>query len=184
MTDQTLDLCPPDELESLTRALAAGGVSEVDAVLARYPGDPRLHFLRGSVLAGERRYGEGRAAMRLAIELAPGFAIARFQLGFLEFTSGETELAGQTWAPLAELPEGDALRLFSEGLMRLPADDAEGAIIRLREGMAANTQNPPLNRDMQMLIDELNRPRLDPTDGEPVSETQMLLRQFGSGTAH
>lgn len=184
MTDPTLDLCPTDEIEALTRALSAGGgVAEVDAVVGRYPGDPRLHFLRGSVLAGERRYGEGRAAVRHAVELAPGFTIARFQLGFLEFTSGEADLAAQTWAPLAELPAGDALRLFAEGLMRLPADDVEGAVTRLREGMAANTENPPLNRDMQLLIDELSRPPTAPTDAEPVSETQMLLRQFGSGTA-
>ena len=186
MTDPTLDLCPTDEIEALTRVLSAGGgVADVDAVVGRYPGDPRLHFLRGSVLAGERRYGEGRAAIRHPVELAPGFTIARFQLGFLEFTSGEPDLAAQTWAPLAELPAGDALRLFSEGLMRLPADDVEGAVIRLREGMAANAENPPLNRDMQMLIDELTRPPADPAkaEPEPVSETQMLLRQFG-GTKH
>jgi hypothetical protein len=181
MTDQAETLCPQDELLGLTQALSTGGgVAEIDAVVARYPGDPRLHFLRGSVLAGERRYGEGRAAIRHAVELAPGFTIARFQLGFLEFTSGEAELAAQTWAPLAELPAGDALRLFSEGLMRLPADDVEGAVARLREGMQVNTDNPPLNRDMQMLIDELTRPPADPAEAEPVSETQMLLRQFGT----
>lgn len=192
MTDPTTtDLCPPQMMEDLILLLSSGeGLPRVDAVLAAYPNDPRLHFLRGSVLAEDRRYLEGRAAIRHAIELAPDFAVARFQLGFLEFTSGEAELAAQTWAPLAALPASNAFRLFSEGLMRLPADDVEGAVIRLREGIHANAENSVLNRDILMLIEKLGELPTGPQSGasateeEPLSETQMLLRQFGSGTSH
>lgn len=186
----TPTLYPQDKLDALLQALSgAAGVEAIDAALVEAPGDPRLHFLRGSVLAGDRRYDEARIAITRAVDMAPDFAIARFQLGFLEFTSGEAGRAGQTWAPLQALPQDDALRLFATGLMRLPADDIEGAVAALRLGIAANTQNPPLNRDMQMLIDELlsdapppggDKAAAPEAQDEPATATQMLLRQFGT----
>ena len=182
---ETDALYPQDKLEALVQALSAGDdVRPIDAALGDCPMDPRLHFLRGSVLAGGRRYPEAREAMARAVDLAPDYVIARFQLGFLEFTSGEAALAGATWAPLQALPVEHALRQFAEGLMRLPADDIDGAISRLQRGIEANDEVPPLNRDMQLLIDELLKSRSPSPDDEPTSETQMLLRQLGTGTQH
>jgi tetratricopeptide (TPR) repeat protein len=184
MTSEATDLYPQDALEALLQGLSGGdGVGAVDDALALHPADPRLHFLRGSVLAGERRYPEAREAIARAVELAPDYAIARFQLGFLEFTSGEPGVAAQTWAPLQALPTGHALRLFASGLMRLPEDDVDGAVDLLRRGIEANDETPPLNRDMQMLIDELARSQA-PDDPEPTSETDLLLRQLGVGGRH
>ena len=86
------------------RADAGGrGLAATDAALADYPADPRLLFLRGSLLAGLQRYDEARAAIAGAVELAPEFAIARFQLGFLQLTSGAAREAETTWAPLRRL---------------------------------------------------------------------------------
>lgn len=182
---ETVDLYPQDQLEALVQSLAdTDGVEAIDAALETSPGDPRLHFLKGSVLAGARRYPEARQAMGRAVDLAPEYAIARFQLGFLEFTSGEAEPAARTWAPLEALPEGHALRQFAGGLMRLLADDIDGAVERLRAGIAANDEILALNRDMQLLIDELLRAGAPSQDDEPTSETQMLLRQLGAGTKH
>ena len=184
MTSQATALYPQDDLDALVRGLANGeGVESVEAALSSCPADPRLHFLHGSVLAGDRRYPEARAAIGCAVELAPDYAIARFQLGFLEFTSGEPDLANRTWEPLATLPTDHALRRFADGLMRLPADDIEGAVALLRQGIEANDENPALNRDMQMLIDELLRTQPPSPAEEPMSETQLLLRQLG-GTRH
>ncbi len=181
MTNPAFQACPQSDLEALVGQLAQGaGPEAVEALLRLHPADPRLLFLHGSTLAGERRYPEARAAIARAVEAAPEFWIARFQLGFLEFTSGEPTLAGETWGPLATRPEGDALRLFAEGLMRLPLDDTAGAIDLIRRGMAANTENPALNNDMQLLVDELTRAG-GPGDPEPTSETDLLLRQLGHG---
>lgn len=183
-TSQAPALYPQDQMEELLEALSSGGGADViDAALAACPEDPRLHFLRGSVLAGERRYDEARQAMGHAVELAPDYAIARFQLGFLQFTSGNVVEAAQAWDGLQSLPSEHALRLFAEGLMRLPADDVQGAVALLRKGIDANGENPALNRDMQMLIDELLRAGETPPEDEPTSETQLLLRQLG-GTRH
>ncbi|HYC68859.1 hypothetical protein [Brevundimonas sp.] len=181
MTTQASQVCPQPELEALVGQLAEGaGTDAIEKALHLYPTDPRLLFLYGSTLAGDRRYPEARIAMGQAVEAAPEFWIARFQLGFLEYTSGEPDLAGLTWAPLTGRPADDALRLFAEGLMRLPLEDTPGAISLIRRGIATNIENPALNRDMQLLIDELDRSA--PPDPEPTSETDLLLRQLGQGS--
>lgn len=184
MTDQFPRACPDDALQALVQTLENGAGSEAVEALARtYPTDPRLLFLYGSVLAGERRYADARQVIAQAVHIAPGYDIARFQLGFLEFTSGEVDLADRTWAPLKDRPDADPLKAFAAGLMRLPVDDVSGAVERLRTGIASNTDHPALNRDMQMLIDELS-PRPTPDAAPPTSETDLLLRQLGRTTRH
>lgn len=183
--DEATALCPQADMDALIQALSSGAdVEPVDAVLRRYPADPRVHFLRGSVLAGGRRYPEAREAMARAVELAPKYIIARFQLGFLEFTSGDPHSAAQTWRRLQTLPTDHALRLFSEGLMRLPEDDIDGAVSALRRGIETNEENPVLNRDMQLLIDELLKSQVPLPKDEPVSETHLLLRWLRTGSRH
>lgn len=185
----TPNLLSQSEMDALAARLAnGGGVDLVDHALNTHPDDPRLHFLRGSVLAGERDYARARAAIAHAIQLAPDYDIARFQLGFLEFTSGEPSLAAQTWEPLLSQPEDNPLRLFAEGLMCLPRDDVAGALAKLRMGISLNSTFAPLKRDMQLLIDQLST--LEPgtgegtTEAEATSETDFLLRQFGPTTRH
>lgn len=182
-SDTTTTLYSQADMEALIRALQDGAdVGPIDAALKACPADPRLHFLRGSVLAATRLYPEARAAMAAAVELAPDYLIARFQLGFLEFTSGYAGTAATTWQPLQTLQADHALRRFAEGLMRLLGDDINGAVAGLRLGIEANDENPSLNRDMQLLIDELLKTRSP--DDEPTSQTQLLLRQLGSGARH
>lgn len=182
-------LLPQTDMDTLAIRLAdGGGVDLVDQALQTHPDDPRLHFLRGSVLAGDKAYGEARTAVGHAVRLAPDYDIARFQLGFLEFTSGELSAAAQTWKPLLSGPQGDPLRLFAEGLLCLPGDDIVGALARLGAGIAANGAYPPLNRDIELLIDQLSALEANTTQAgpepEPTSETDFLLRQFGPTTHH
>lgn len=184
--------------ESLAGVLASLGrpdgddLGAIDALLTRFPTDPRLHFLKGSVLAGLGRAIEAHQALSYAVSLAPDFAIARFQLGFFELTSGEPDRARATWLPLASLPDDHHLRLFVTGLEALIEDRFADAIAWLERGMAVNSENPPLNRDMQMLIDECRRlagtaaPTADAAAAttadplpEPASATSFVLGQFG-----
>ncbi|RZA18364.1 MAG: hypothetical protein EOP02_20240, partial [Proteobacteria bacterium] len=58
----------------------ADDLAAVDRLAARYPADPRLHFMRGSILAGRKKPIEAHAALSRAVELAPDFHIARYQL--------------------------------------------------------------------------------------------------------
>ncbi|MCF7643618.1 hypothetical protein IMW66_16070, partial [Acinetobacter johnsonii] len=63
------------------------------------------------------------------------------------------------------------------------------AIRELTEGIAANEENPPLNHDMRLIIDECSRLAGDgaapakPAD-EEASATSFLLDQLGRGTTH
>lgn len=174
--------CPPDQISDLLAYMQGGGADaerRVSSLIESYPGDGRLHFLRGSMLASAKRYEEAREAMRTAVGLAPYFWIARFQLGLLELTSGLPADAVQTLTPLGDLAVENPLRLFAEGLAALIQDDFSGAIGKLRHGIGLNTENPPLNKDMQMLIERIEAAASDPPGQEPVSATQLLLQSLG-----
>jgi len=169
-------LCDDETLHALMAAMAEGDGSEmrqIDRLLADYPEDPRLHFLRGSVLASIGRPIEALPALRRAVELAPEFAIARFQLGFFQLTSGEAAEALSTWGPLALLPENHYLRKFVAGLTHLIRDEFTEALLHLREGVALNLENPPLNRDIGMIIAQV----------ETLSQEAAPIEAAGAGTA-
>jgi tetratricopeptide (TPR) repeat protein len=168
-------------LQELMTAIAADNGDEialVDRALADFPDDPRLHFLRGSLLAGIGRPIEALSALKAAVELAPDFAIARFQLGFFQLTSGEAADALSTWGPLALLPEGHYLRSFVAGLTYLIRDEFVPATEQLRLGIVANEENLPLNRDMQLIIDRISDLAAGNAGDDTMSATSLLLGQF------
>jgi len=124
---------------------------------------------------------EALAALKSAVALAPDFAIARFQLGFFQLTSGEAAEALGTWGPLALLPDGHYIRLFVTGLTHLIRDEFAETIAALQAGIEVNHENLPLNRDMQLLIDkvrEIPAPGSEDCD-DTMSATSLLLGQFG-----
>src|SRR5438045_8529860 len=177
-------LCDDKTLGELLAASAAGAKDEIertDRLLDEYPDDGRLHFLRGSLLAGIGRPIEALPALRRAVELAPDLLIARFQLGFFLLTSGEAAEALSVWGPLALLPEDHYLRLFVGGLTHLIRDEFEDTIRLLKQGIAANQENPHLNRDMQLLLDHV-QPLQEANAAEAMSgdvwDTSLLLGQF------
>lgn len=150
-----------DADEFLHLALRATRRNEVDAAfkyvdkaLAIAPGDPRLHHLRGGLLA-ERGDVEGAVqAMERALALDPRLWGAHFQLGLLHATSGRTEQATQAWAPLDVLPESHPLRLFKSGLERLEREEYEDCIACLTAGIAVNHESAALNSNMRRVIEK------------------------------
>jgi tetratricopeptide (TPR) repeat protein len=159
------------------------GLKRLESLLQAYGGDARLHFLKGSLLAAQGAYPQAREAMQAAVRLAPGFAVARFQLGLLELSSGEAAAAVETLRPLETLPPDSALYLFARGLNHLIVDDFGPAIDLIEQGMAQNRDNPAMNRDMQLLVDGMRATSSDPAPGsEPVSAAHLLLQQYGNRT--
>jgi tetratricopeptide (TPR) repeat protein len=186
-------LCPETELSAMLILLQhddAAGLANVEMALKVYPLDPRLHFLHGSLLAGLQRYAEGRASMARAIEIAPDFSLARFQLGFLDLTSGRAVEAIGVWNPLFILAADDPLRVLAEGLTHMAGDNFDEAKMLLKQGMALNTDNPQINDDMQLILDELeDKPNtadlgrdksasLNVETPAPVSAAHQLLRHY------
>lgn len=179
--------CPPEELAAViatVRVDEPAGLSAVEALAKTYPGDARLPFLLGSVLASQRRYGEARVAMTAAVDLAPDFAIARFQLGLLELSSGLAVEAEQTLAPLERLPQDAPLRLFARGLVHLIRDEFPQTLELLRRGIELNRDIPVVNNDMQLIIDTLTSGVTPPPADDPISPTHLLLQQFAKTTKH
>jgi Flp pilus assembly protein TadD len=202
MEDPNGLLCPGGELDALVAQLRHdddGGLAKLCSLLSSWPLDPRLHFLQGSVLAGLQRYDEGRRAMARAVEIAPDYALARFQLGFLDLTSGRALDAVAVWTPLVNLPEDEPLRLLAEGLMNLASDRFSEARRLLARGMELNTAIPLINADMQLILDQIaDLPDAEPPSSDappppiseetPTSAVGLLLQQSrfkgDSGTRH
>ena len=194
MADQ---LAPDTEMQQLVANLSNPDTNDVEAldqILAQYPDDPRLHFMRGSVLAGMSEHNKAHAALSRAVEIAPEYAIARYQLGFFELTGGEADRALSTWGPLLKAPKDNYLRVFVEGMVHVIRDEFPEAIATFERGIKLNDENPPMNGDIELLMRELKM-KMDDTgkggsdddgDGsETTSATSLLLGQFGSNrTTH
>lgn len=184
-----MTLCSDEEMAQLLQAMQSDAPDELmlaERMIDAYPEDARLHFLRGSLLAGSGRPIEAHASLSRAVALAPDFVLARFQLGFFELTSGEAARALATWEPLDSLPPDHYLAHFVTGLRHLIRDEFAASIAALQAGIAVNDENPPLNRDMQLIIDECSglAGREPAAPAEEASATSFLLDQFGRGTTH
>lgn len=187
--DGKLAECPADKMTSLIEVLGRDetqGFIILDRLISAHPGDSRLYFLRGSVLAGLGRIDEALESMTRAVEITPGYDVARFQLGFLHLTSGNPVTAEQTWAPLLiHLAPGHCLSLFVQGLSHLIRDEFEATLTNLKDGISRNTELPQMNSDMQLIIDKVEAllaPQ-DPADAS-TSATHLLLQQYKSTTKH
>lgn len=181
--------CPDSELQPVLGLAGSDSGSALDRIaslIERYPNDARLHFLRGSLLAGSQRYDEGIDAMACAVTLDPHYVLARFQLGFLQLTCGKVEAAQSTWRPLLLLREDDPFKLFAQGLGHLIRDEFEATLQRLEAGIALNAAQPMVNNDMQLIIDEVRRivaSGEEPSSGDKAtdkatSETQLLFERY------
>jgi hypothetical protein len=182
-----MELCGEQEMAALVGTIqgnASGDLAAVDGMLIRFPKDPRLHFMRGSILAGRGKPLEAHTSLANAVELAPDFHIARYQLGFFELTSGEADRALSTWGPLLRLPETAYLRKLVEGLTHLIRDEFQAAIDTMRQGVALNHENEPLNDDIRLLIRECEKATVAgnaetaKSEASDRSATSVILGQF------
>ena len=177
------DLCNETDLQALVDNMQTGkgnDLARIDELLTSYPNDPRIHFLRGSVLAGTGKLIEAHASLSKAVEIAPDFSIARFQLGFFQLTSGESNNALKTWALLDQLPEDHYLKLFVVGLRHLIRDEFVDCIANLQGGIKLNDENLPLNDDMRLIIEQctpLVEEQAQDDEEQSMSATSLLLKQ-------
>lgn len=182
--ETSMALCSQNEMDHLIASAKISnyaGLSVVDQLIRSYPADPRLLFFRGSILASLEQYDEAQVSMRAALTCAPDYAIARFQLGFLELTSGQAQAAIASWRPLHALSPDNPLRSFATGLEHLIRDEFEAAIEQLEAGIARNLETPPLNGDMSLIVEKTRELLGSKSAGdEPVSAAHLLLRQYAA----
>lgn len=182
-------LCSDQDLAALIEDIRGDDSRDIEKIerqLSLFPEDPRLHFLRGSTLAGKQRAIEAHRSLQKAVELAPDYALARYQLGFFELTSGEADRALSTWGPLLKLPTENYLRRFVEGLTHLVRDEFAAAIAQFEAGMALNEDNLPMNHDIGLLVAECRKALSGgaASGGDDESATSFLLGQLAPGATH
>jgi len=155
MADQT----QPNPMDQALAASAANDTAKAIELFSQAcelaPSDPVPHFLLGAELAQAGRHSDAELAYAGAVALAPGFAIARYELGTLQFLMSRITVALVTWQPLLELPNGDPLKLFVQGFGCLTQSQPEQAIDYFRKGIEANTTNAALNANIRRLIERI-----------------------------
>lgn len=151
-----------DAEELLHLALAASrrdkreeAIAFLKRAVALSTNDARLHFLLGAEHAQIGLYERAIEEMHRALQLDPGLDIAHFQVGLLHLTCGRPQAAADAWTALDRLDPADPLYLFKTGLLHLSRDEFSDCEARLREGIAANRSNQPLNQDMARMLAEV-----------------------------
>jgi tetratricopeptide (TPR) repeat protein len=168
MTAQEKDYFP-ELLQALQQVPKQEVIAVLDQAARQHPADPRPVLLIAAELMHANQVDQAEGAYLIALQRAPNFAIARFQLGLLQLTSGRPAAAMATWAPLDLLDEKAPLRLFKLGLEALAQDRFADTRQLLLEGMAQNKENQPLNVDMQKVLDRIVG--LGVVDGQPAAGT-------------
>lgn len=176
---------PPDYLPPLLDRLRAVDDATARALLEQaardHPRDPRPLVLMAGGLASSGEMDGAEGAYTLALQRAPDFGIARFQLGLLQLTGGRPAAAFATWGPLEALEEGHPLRLFKRAFEALTGDRFDEARSLFAQGISHNTTNEPLNRDMQRVIDRIAELRSSPPGAPPAAPSSSTE---GGGAGH
>lgn len=133
-----------------TRAL-----SDLEQAVKADPANARLRHLLGAEYAQAGQAESAKAELFHAITLDPEAHIARFQLGLLLLTLGDSTTAMRVWQPLDLLSERASVRQFKRGLEGLIRGDRRLCREALMEGMAVNSDNAPLNDDMRRILAQL-----------------------------
>lgn len=146
----------------IQQGLHASESNDTELALQRFreaaqaaPANCLPHFLAAGEFAQAGRTQEAENAYATAVLLAPDMAIARYQLGLLQFATDRLALALTTWQPLLTLGENDFMRCFAQGFFAMAAEDVPEARAKFRAGLALNTSNLPMNHDIERVLASL-----------------------------
>jgi tetratricopeptide (TPR) repeat protein len=180
----------PTEFDArLAEGLAASQAGRTADALALFtraseadPSSGVPHFLIGSEHASAGDFTAAELAFARAVLLAPGFPLARYQLGLLQFTSQRVPLAFLTWEPLLALPDTEPLAHFVRGFGALAQDAFDEALGHYRTGLACNPPNAALRADIVQLIEAVQRLQQREEGTEQEQEPQhVLLSAYARG---
>jgi tetratricopeptide (TPR) repeat protein len=175
-------------LEATRRGDAAHSLAYLKEAAARDDATGEAYFLLGSEYAQIGMFDEAVSNMQRAVDLAPEFPIARFQLGLLHLTSGRADEARQALTPLSDLGDQHALAVLARGLDHLIADEFPECVRCLEHGIELNTDNPALNTDMQQLVERVKSAMAStpPTtvDAAPAEEGHLFLNVYTGRKVH
>ena len=153
--ERDIAACVEQALAASTAGDSSTAIALLESVVAVLPGAAQACFLLGSEYAEAGKYEEAMGCFQTAMAIAPGLSIARFQLGLLQLTCGYPAAALQILTPLKELPSSDPLEAFASGLIHLCQDEFPESLQAIERGIALNTENESLNRNMRTLAEHI-----------------------------
>ena len=169
-------------LEATNRQHHADAVAMLKTMLEREPD----HLFATYLLAAEHaqmglmeREEEG---FKRTVELGPDFQIARFQLGQIHLTKGDSAAAKAVLAPLSQLPADKALGGYARGLIAATDEDLATAIAQIEAGLACDQEIPALAEDMRRMLGNLRSfdgGAPGPTASSPTPATPLFLSKYG-----
>lgn len=127
-------------------------VADLEQAVRHAPEDAALRHLLAAEYAQSGNYESAKAEFFHALTLNPGAHVARFQLGLLLLTSGDTTAGVRVWEPLESLADNAPLKLFKRGIEALLRGERALCKRHLLEGISVNTDNPPLNDDIRGIL--------------------------------
>lgn len=145
------------------------------------PGSGLPHFLIGSEHAATGNQEAAESAFANAVLLAPGFALARYQLGLLQFSAGRPALALVTWQPLSALDPQASLGCFVRAFAALAQDGLQEALALFESGLACDDLNIAVASDVRLVTAGLRALLSSTGDGAPRTEGHVLLAAYARG---
>ncbi|MTV41468.1 tetratricopeptide repeat protein [Duganella radicis] len=158
----TLAMLDQPELQQLainasTAGDSASAIAYLKEAVSRADATAIAHYLLGAEYAQIQMYPRAIGEMEAAIALDPALSIARLQLGLLWLGANDNARAADVLQPLTELADTQALHHFGAGLLHLIREEKAEAVCSLNAGVALNTAIPPLNLDMQKIVQQLEQ---------------------------
>ncbi|HZY20745.1 MAG TPA: hypothetical protein VFE82_19915 [Ramlibacter sp.] len=142
-------------------------------------------FLIAAEHAGAGNMEAAEAAFADAVLLAPGFHMARYQLGLLQFSAGRDAVGLLTWQPLLDLAASDPLHHFVRGFAALVQNRFEDALHHYRVGLACEQPAPAVSADIQKIVQQVERlahpDEQVPEAAEDAGASHVLLSGYARG---
>lgn len=142
-------------LDASNRDQHEQAISLLKRAIAAQPEGGKQHYLLGAEYAQIGLYDRAVDEFAASIRLAPELHTARFQMGLLLMTLGNTQGATDALAPLEALDEKEPLRHFAAGLRRLAEERLTDAQAAIERGIVLNVANPALSKDMEQVIQRI-----------------------------
>jgi tetratricopeptide (TPR) repeat protein len=133
-----------------------------------------VRFLLASLYAQLNLFDKAIPEMEAALALDPTMGVARFQLGLMQLTAGNTARAMEVLLPLADYGPAHYLAHFGAGLRLLIQDELEAAVQCLAKGISLNKDVVAMNDDMRKIIDRLGNYQI-PGPNEDLADAPSAL---------
>lgn len=144
-------------ISDIRRGDHSGAITKLKTAIVKSPEDARLHYLLAVEHAEIDMPDRAMAGMKTALTLNADLHPARFQLGLLQYVTGDVSTARSTWVALGRLGEDHPMALCARGLLEVQGGSPREGIATLQKAIAAESSNSWLKSDMQKFVAQIEQ---------------------------